>query len=57
MLQLRGYSAASNLSKEEIQNRVLDVLKSFEKIKPEKVPRLAFVLLDVAGVELARLWV
>ncbi|KAF9513608.1 hypothetical protein BS47DRAFT_1295975 [Hydnum rufescens UP504] len=35
--QLRGYSAAGSLSKEEIQNRVLDVLKSFEKVKPEKL--------------------
>ena len=35
--QQRGYAAAAGLSKEAIETRVLDVLKSFEKVKPEKV--------------------
>ncbi|KAG8927299.1 hypothetical protein FRC02_008312 [Tulasnella sp. 418] len=33
----RFYSAASGLNKEDITARILDVLKSFEKVKPEKL--------------------
>lgn len=35
--QFRGYAASAGLSKDAIQTRVLDVLKSFEKVKPEQV--------------------
>lgn len=35
--QFRGYAASSGLTKEAIETRVIDVLKSFEKVKPEKV--------------------
>lgn len=34
---VRGYAASSGLTKEVIETRVLDVLKSFEKVSPEKV--------------------
>jgi NADH dehydrogenase (ubiquinone) 1 alpha/beta subcomplex 1 len=34
-----GYSSASSLSKEEIEARVLDVFKGFEKVDPTKVTR------------------
>ncbi|CAO1634276.1 unnamed protein product [Sympodiomycopsis kandeliae] len=40
---IRGYAASSGLSQQEIQNRILDVLKSFEKVDPSKVsPDAAF---------------
>jgi hypothetical protein len=32
-----AFSAASALDKAQIETRVLDVLKSFEKVHPEKV--------------------
>jgi hypothetical protein len=32
-----AFSAASSLEKGQIETRVLDVLKSFEKVHPEKV--------------------
>lgn len=34
---VRGYAASAGLSKEAIETRVLDVLKSFEKVKADKV--------------------
>lgn len=34
---LRGYAASSGLTKEAIETRVLDVIKTFEKVSPEKV--------------------
>ncbi|KDQ20309.1 hypothetical protein BOTBODRAFT_27731 [Botryobasidium botryosum FD-172 SS1] len=37
LLPFRGYSAAAGLSKEDIQARIFDVLKSFEKVKTEKI--------------------
>lgn len=36
-IQRRGYAASSGLSQQEIQNRIFDVLKSFEKVDPAKV--------------------
>lgn len=36
---LRAYSAASGLSKGDIEARIYDVLKSFEKVDPAKVRR------------------
>lgn len=33
----RGYASGGGLSHQEIQNRILDVLKSFEKVDPSKV--------------------
>lgn len=33
----RSYSAAAGLGKEQIQERILDVLKSFEKVDGAKV--------------------
>ena len=35
--QRAAFSAASTLDKLQIETRVLDVLKSFEKVHPEKV--------------------
>ena len=35
--QQRAYSAAAGLSRESIQERILDVLTSFEKVDPAKV--------------------
>lgn len=35
--QRMTFSAASTLDKEQIETRVVDVLKSFEKVHPEKV--------------------
>lgn len=37
IVQRRGYAASSGLSSQEIQNRIFDVLKSFEKVEPSKV--------------------
>lgn len=37
LLQRASYSAAAGLNKEQITTRVLDVLKSFEKVDPAKV--------------------
>ena len=38
-MQSRGYAASSGLSTQEIQNRIVEVLKSFEKVDPAKVSR------------------
>jgi hypothetical protein len=35
--QRMAFSAASSLDKGQIETRVLDVMKSFEKVHPEKV--------------------
>jgi hypothetical protein len=35
--QRAAFSAASSLEKVQIETRVLDVLKTFEKVSPEKV--------------------
>ena len=35
--QRMAFSAANSLDKAQIETRVLDVLKSFEKVHPEKV--------------------
>jgi hypothetical protein len=35
--QRAGFSAASSLDKTQIETRVLDVLKSFEKVQPKQV--------------------
>lgn len=35
--QLRAYAAASGLNRSQIQDRVVEVLKTFEKVSPEKV--------------------
>lgn len=35
--QTRGYAASSGLSEQEIQNRIIEVLRSFEKVDPAKV--------------------
>jgi hypothetical protein len=35
--QRAAFSAASSLDKAQIETRILDVLKSFEKVHPEKV--------------------
>ena len=37
ILQSASYSAAAGLNKEQIETRVLDVLKGFEKVDPAKV--------------------
>jgi hypothetical protein len=37
--QRAAFSAASSLDKAQIQTRVLDVLKTFERVSPEKVSR------------------
>ncbi|PWN19432.1 putative ACP1-mitochondrial acyl-carrier protein, partial [Microstroma glucosiphilum] len=34
---VRGYASGSGLSHQEIQNRIVEVLKSFEKVDPAKV--------------------
>lgn len=39
-LQRASYSAAAGLSRSDIESRVLDVLKSFEKVNQTKVCRL-----------------
>ena len=41
-----AFSAAAGLSKEEITQRVLDVLKGFEKVDPSKVLASALVLMS-----------
>ena len=33
----RGYASSSGLSQQEIQNRIVEILKSFEKVDPAKV--------------------
>lgn len=38
----RSYSAAAGLSREDVQTRVLDVLKSFEKVDPSKVSKNSY---------------
>jgi NADH dehydrogenase (ubiquinone) 1 alpha/beta subcomplex 1, acyl-carrier protein len=38
----RGFSAAAGLSKHNIETRVLDVLKGFEKVNPGKVLPVIF---------------
>jgi NADH dehydrogenase (ubiquinone) 1 alpha/beta subcomplex 1 len=43
--QTRGYAASSGLSHQEIQNRIIEVLKSFEKVDPAKVRRKECVFL------------
>ncbi len=35
--QRAAFSAASSLDKSQIETRVLDVVKTFEKVSPEKV--------------------
>lgn len=35
--QRMAFSAASSLDKTQIETRILDVMKSFEKVHPEKV--------------------
>lgn len=40
----RSYAAASGLSRPQIQDRILEVLKTFEKVSPEKVRSPLFVL-------------
>ncbi|KAB5592232.1 hypothetical protein CTheo_4329 [Ceratobasidium theobromae] len=37
----KSYSAAAGLSREDVQTRVLDVLKSFEKVDPSKITTAA----------------
>ena len=39
LLQRASFSAAAGLPKEQIQSRVLEVLKGFEKVDPSKVRR------------------
>jgi NADH dehydrogenase (ubiquinone) 1 alpha/beta subcomplex 1 len=39
---VRGYASGSGLSHQEIQNRIVEVLKSFEKVDPAKVSRRQF---------------
>lgn len=34
---VRGYAASAGLGQQEIQNRIVEVLKSFEKVDPAKV--------------------
>lgn len=41
---VRMYSAGS-LSKDDISTRILDVLKSFDKVTPDKVRRLLYPLI------------
>lgn len=41
-LAARGYAAAAGLSKDDITVRILDVLKSFEKVDSSKVRGYAF---------------
>ncbi|KII93568.1 hypothetical protein PLICRDRAFT_77003, partial [Plicaturopsis crispa FD-325 SS-3] len=36
-LPMRAFSAAAGLSKEDIQSRVLNVLKEFERVDPSKL--------------------
>lgn len=38
----RGYAAASGLKKEDIQSRILEVMKGFEKVDGAKVRSEAF---------------
>ncbi|OBZ79255.1 Acyl carrier protein, mitochondrial [Grifola frondosa] len=37
IIQCAAFSAAAGLTKEQITTRVIDVLKGFEKVKPEKL--------------------
>ncbi|CAO1633983.1 unnamed protein product [Parajaminaea phylloscopi] len=37
LIAARGYASGGALSHQEIQNRILDILKSFEKVDPAKV--------------------
>jgi hypothetical protein len=46
--QRAGYAEAAGLSKENIQSRVLEVMKSFEKVDPSKV-RISLISLRPAG--------
>lgn len=39
---VRGYASGSGLSHQEIQNRIVEVLKSFEKVDPAKVSTRQF---------------
>lgn len=38
--QRAGFSAAAGLSKEDVQARIVDVLKTFEKVPQDKVSAL-----------------
>jgi NADH dehydrogenase (ubiquinone) 1 alpha/beta subcomplex 1 len=38
----RSYSAAAGLTKDDIQSRVMEVMKSFEKVNPSKVSGVSY---------------
>lgn len=42
-IQSRTYASSSGLSSQEIQNRIFEVLKSFEKVDPAKVRPARFM--------------
>ena len=56
--QRAAFSAASALDKTQIETRVLDVLKSFEKVHPEKVcierDELLWIIHDVLSAQTLR---
>ncbi|MCO5588239.1 hypothetical protein L7F22_042194 [Adiantum nelumboides] len=45
--QTRAYAASSGLSNQEIQNRIFEVLKSFEKVDPSKISTSAAFTTDL----------
>ncbi|PWN34737.1 acyl carrier protein [Meira miltonrushii] len=45
--QTRAYAASSGLSNQEIQNRIFEVLKSFEKVDPAKISASAAFTTDL----------
>jgi hypothetical protein len=61
---VRGYAAAAGISKEDIQSRVLDVMKTFEKVDGGKVRRIELVLAvgsvgarkKISGASCCRRW-
>jgi len=56
--QRAAFSAASALDKPQIETRVLDVLKSFEKVHPEKVcierDELLWIIHDMLSAQALR---
>ena len=46
-MQRAAYSASAGLSRTDIESRILDVLKSFEKVEEGKVSRITMTKRDI----------